>query len=62
MEKSLTLTDLNMYSAEVKALRGDYDDAENRPSKMSIKNILGYAKAVAAFSTKNTGDTYLLMN
>jgi hypothetical protein len=62
MEKPFTLTDLNMYSAEVKALRGDYNEVDASPSPLSIKNILGYAKAVTALRTNCTGDTYLLMN
>lgn len=62
MEKSFTLTDLNMYLAEIKALSGDFDPIESTPGKMSLKNILGYAKAVSAFKTRFTGDSYLLMN
>jgi hypothetical protein len=62
MQKPFTLSDLNMYLSEVKALTGECERSENTPSKLSIKNILGYAKAVNAFRTKNTGDVYLLMN
>jgi hypothetical protein len=62
MEKSLTLTDLSMYLAEIKALAGDFNTSECMPGKMAVKNILGYARAVASYKTQSTGDVHLLMN
>jgi hypothetical protein len=62
MEKSFTLFDLYTYQLETETLKRGGPDADVKPGKQVLKNVLNYAKALEVVATRNTGNAFLLMN
>lgn len=65
MEKNFTLTDLYRYAEEINQRLVENKIEEERsegPSKLAIKNILGYSAALRVMKTASIGKMKLLLN
>lgn len=65
MEKTFTLDDLRLYFQEIRRIEHEVPEMKKSavgPSKMTMKILLNYSKALEVLKSKSAGTFYQLAN